>query len=247
MADFGLEFSEIYERIQKKSNTKNITNSATDAKAAANDAVLKIAADRRWLILRRTGTITPIDGQQSYALTGLTGFNFPVRCYYVLNGIEQPIRIVSEQEWAEKSDNDSKGTPSICAFLKISGAVKVYFSLLPSAAFIAQHSTISIDYDKKPAKLVNDTDVPEIPGPNNQLSIVYIGAADLVLDQGDISGSTALEAKGFKELNKAFVSDIHFTGIKRKPGKPAFGVLTGVNRQRPQRDYQTDYRQSYGR
>ena len=237
MADFGLEFSEIYARIQKKSNTKNITNSATDAKASANDAVSKIAADRRWLALRRTGEITPVASQQSYVLTGLAGYNYPVRCYYISNGVEQEIRIVSEQEWAEKSDNDSVGDPSICAFLDISGATKLYLSVLPSATFVSQYSIIYVDYDKKPAKLVDDDDIPEIPGTNNQMAIVYFGAADLVLDQGDISGSTALEAKGFKELNKAFVSDIHSRGIKRKASKPSFGILSGVTRQRPQQDY----------
>ena len=57
-------------------------------------------------------------------------------------------RIVSEEEWAQKEDSDSDGTPSICAFLDISGATKIYLSLRPGAGFVAQHSTITIDYDK---------------------------------------------------------------------------------------------------
>lgn len=239
-----MEFSEIYARVQDCANITNIVASAAKAKKAVNDALRKIAADRRWLALRRSGTIAPIDGQQSYALTALTGFNYPVRCYYILNGIQQEIRIVSEQEWAERSDDDSKGHPQICAFLDISGATKVYFSLLPSASFIAQHSTISIDYDKKPAELSADNDVPEIPNTNNQMALVYYAASELVLKQGDLKGSTAYFAKAEDEMSKTFVSDIHFRGIKRKPGKPSFGILSGVTRQGAQQDYKSDYRSS---
>jgi len=237
MSTYGLEFSEIYARVQDYANIKNITGSAAKAKAAVNDALRKIAASRRWLALRRSGTITPVASTQAYVLTGLTGFNYPVRCYYVLNGAEQEIRIVSEEEWAQKSDNDSDGSPEICAFLDISGATKVYFSLRPSSSFVAQHSTISIDYDKKPAELSGDTDVPEIPNTNNQMALVYYAVSELILKQGDYQGSTAYFAKAENEMSKTFLSDIHFRGIKRKMGKPSFGVLSGVNRQHPQKDY----------
>jgi len=237
MADYGLEFSQLYERVQDYANITNITGSATKAKAAVNDALRKIAAARRWLALRRTGTITPVASTQAYVLTTLTGFNYPVRCYYVLNGAEQEIRIVSEEEWAQRSDNDSDGTPEICAFLDVSGATKVYFSPRPSSGFIAQHSSIYIDYDKKPTELVLDTAVPEIPNTNNQMALVYYAVSELVLKQGDYQGSTAYYAKAEVEMNKTFVSDIHFRGMKRKSGKPSFGILHGVNRQHPQQDY----------
>ena len=237
MSTYGLEFSEIYERVQDYANIKNIEGSATKAKAAVNDALRKIAASRRWLALRRTGTITPVASTQSYVLTSLTGFNYPVRCYYILNGVEQEIRIVSEEEWAQKSDNDSEGSPEICAFLDVSGATKVYFSLLPSATFAAEHTSIYIDYDKKPTELSGDSDVPEIPNTNNQMALVYYAVSELILKQGDYQGSTAYFAKAENEMSKTFMSDIHFRGIKRKMGKPSFGILSGVNRQRPQQDY----------
>ena len=239
MSTYGLEYSEIYERVQDYANITNITGSSTKAKVAVNDALRKIAASRRWLALRRTGTITPVVSTQAYVLTGatFTGFNYPVRCYYILNGIEQEIRIVSEQEWAEKVDDDSDSTPAICAFLDISGATKIYFSPRPSSGFIAQHSTIYIDYDKKPTELSGDTDVPEIPNTNNQMALVYYAVSELLLKQGDYQGSTAYFAKAEIEMNKTFVSDIHFRGMKRKAGKPSFGVLSGINRQHPQQDY----------
>lgn len=237
MPTYGLQFSEIYERVQDYANITNITGSATKAKKAVNDALRKIAADRRWLALRRTGEITPVVSTQDYVLTGMAGFNYPVRCYYISNGIEQEIRIVSEDEWAFKSDNDSDGTPEICAFLDISGATKVYFSLRPSAAFVSLYTTIYIDYDKKPTELSADTDIPEIPGTNNQMALVYYAVSELVLKQGDYQGQTTYYAKAEEEMNKAFVSDVHFRGMKRKAGKPSFGILSGTNRQRPQQDY----------
>ena len=97
MATFGLDYSNIYARIQEYANIKNIEGSAAKAKNAALDAVRKIAANRRWLALRRQGTITPIASTQSYALTGLTGFNFPVRVYYLSNGIEEDIKDLKRQ------------------------------------------------------------------------------------------------------------------------------------------------------
>lgn len=237
MPTYGLQFSTIYERVQDYANITNITGSSTKAKAAVNDALRKIAASRRWLALRRSGTITPVASTQAYALTGLVGFNYPVRCYYISNGVEQDIRIVSEEEWAQKSDSDSDGSPEICAFLDISGATKVYFSLRPSAAFVSLYTTISIDYDKKPTELSSDTNVPEIPNTNNQMALVYYAVSELLLKQGDYQGSTAYFAKAEIEMNKTFISDIHFRGMKRKAGKPSFGILSEVNRQRPQQDY----------
>ncbi len=245
MADFGLEFSEIYARVQDYANITNVTGSAAKAKKAVNDALRKIAAERRWLALRRTGTVTPIASQQAYALTALTGFNYPLRCYYILSGIEQEITIVSEQIWAERNDNDSDGTPEICAFLDISGATKVYFSFRPSAAFVALHSTISIDYDKKPTELSADSDVPEIPNTNNQMALVYYAVSELLLKQGDYKGSTAHFAKAEEEMDKTFIADIHFRGIKRKPGRPSIGILSGTTRQRSQQDYRGDLGSKY--
>ena len=242
---FGLQFSEITARVQDYANITNITGSADKAKKAVNDAQRKIAAERRFLALRRTGTITPIASQQAYSLTGLTGFNYPLRCYYILSGIEQEIRIVSEQIWSERNDNDSDGTPEICAFLDISGVIKVYFSFRPSAAFVALHSTISIDYDKKPTELSADSDVPEIPNTNNQMALVYYAVSELLLKQGDYKGSTAHFAKAEEEMDKAFIADIHFRGITRKPGRPSIGILKGTNRQRSQQDYRGDFGSRY--
>lgn len=236
MADYGLEFSNLYGRVQDYANITNIEGSATKAKAAVNDALRRIAAERRWLALRRTGTITPVADTQSYALTSLTGFNYPVRVYYVENGIPIEIPIVSEDQWSRENDNDTNGDPCICSFLDISGAPKIYLSPLPSSSFAAKYTSIYIDYDKKPEELSDDTDVPEIPNTNSQMAIVYFAVSELCLKQGDMKGAVAWEAKGMAELNKFMRNDIQHRGMKRKVGKPMFGVMEGIYSQQ-QRDY----------
>src|SRR3990167_935754 len=237
MPDFGLQLSTIRTRVMDYANITNIEGASAKADRAINDALRKLASERRWLALRRQGTITSAASTQSYALTSLTGFNYPLRVFYLLNGVEQPIDIVSDESWAELNDNDTVGNPNICAFLEISGAIKIYLSPLPSSSFVSLYSTIYIDYDKKPAELSSDTDIPDIPPTNAQMVLVYLAVSELLAKQGDLTGMAVWEAKSQKEMNKYFKSDIHFRGVKRQSGRPAFGILHGVNALNPQKDY----------
>ncbi|KKL04046.1 hypothetical protein LCGC14_2619980, partial [marine sediment metagenome] len=232
-----LEFSDIKTRVKDYANITNITGADTKAGRAVNDSLRKLAGERRWIGLRRQGTITPVASQQSYSLTSLTGFNYPLRVFYLINGVQQPITILSEEEWANKNDNDSVGDPDICAFLEISGEQKLYVSPLPSASFVALYNTITIDFDKKPTELSGDSDVPEIPPTNCQMALIYYAVAELLAKQGDLKGLAVWEAKADKELSKYFTSDIHFKGVKRQSGKPSMGILHGTTLVRPQRDY----------
>ena len=236
MATFGLEYSEIKTRVRDYANITNITGSDSKAGIAVNDALRKLASERRWIGLRRQGTITPIASTQSYALTSLTGFNYPLRAFYLINGIQQPIDILSDEEWADLNDNDSVGSPDICAFLEISGTQKLYLSPLPSGSFVSLYSTIYIAYDKKHTELSGDTNVPEIPPTNCQMALVYYAVAELLVKQGDLKGMAVWELKASKEIAKYFTSDIHFKGVKRQRGKPSMGILHGTAI-RPQRDY----------
>jgi len=237
MPTYGLQTSTLLTRIKDYANIANIEGADAKALIALNDALRKLAGERRWIALRRQGTITPVASTQSYALTGLTGFNYPLRAFYLLNGNEAPIDIVSDEVWAEENDSDTVGTPSICAFLEISGAIKVYFSPLPSDAFVALYSTIYIDYDKKPTEVSADTDIPDIPPTNCQMALVYYAVAELLAKQGDLTGMAVWELKATKELSKYFKADIHFRGVKRQSGRPSFGILDGVNGQGGQADY----------
>lgn len=227
MPDYGLQFSNIYGRIQDYAGIKDIVDSDTKAKAAANDALRRLASERRWTKLRRVGTITPVASTQSYSITGLTGFNYPVSVYYISNGIRQPIRIVSEDEWNSNADTQSVGTPSICIFSASDGTEKLYLSPKPSDAFVSLYSTVYVDYDKKPTEMSNDTDIPEIPDTNSQMAIVFYAVADLCAQQGDTAGVSIWEQKAMKELNKYIGNDISKTG-KSKMIRPRYGILHGV-------------------
>jgi len=230
MPTFGLDGSTILTRIMDYANITNIEGALAKALIAANDALRKLAGERRWISLRRQGTIIPIASQQSYALTGLTGFNYPVRIFYKINGVDEPIDIVTDEEWANLNDEQSVGDPNICAFLEISGAIKIYFSPLPSDTFASTHPFVYIDYDKKPTELVGSTEVPDIPPSNCQMALVYYAVAELLAKQGDLNGMAVWELKAKNELNKYFKADIHFRGTKRQRAKPSFGILDGVNR-----------------
>lgn len=236
MATYGLEFSEIYARVQDYANIKNIVDSDTKAKAAVNDALNKLATLRRWTALRRKGTLTPTADTQTISISSLTGFNYPVRVYYNLDGLDTDIEIVSESQWRDEVDSQNSGTPSICIFSAMDGTEKLYLSPKPSSAFISLYTSIYVDYDKKPTKLSGATDVPEIPGTNNQLALVYYAVAELCAQQGDINGVSMWEQKALKELNAYFKSDINFKG-KGARGKPVYGILDSVYITIEKKDY----------
>jgi len=83
-----------------------------------------------------------------------------------------------------------------------------------------------------------DADVPEIPNTNSQMALVYMAVADLILPQGDMKGAMAYEAKARQELDAFLKNDIHFKkGLKRKTGRPMFGVLNGITHNRMLQDY----------
>jgi len=227
MPTYGLDFQNIYERVQDYASIKNIVGSATKAKAAVNDALRRLASERRWTALRRTGTITPVASTQAYSIAGLTGFNYPVEVYYKDNGLRMPIEIVAEAEWSANEDTQNEGTPAICIFSASDGTEKLRLSPEPSDAFVSLYGTIYVDYDKKPTELSADTDVPEIPNTNSQMALVYYAVAELCAQQGDANGVGVWEQKGMKELNKFFANDINAKG-KSSTIKPKYGILHGV-------------------
>ena len=237
MPTYGLQFSTIKTRVKRYASINNIEGADTNAGYAVNDALRKMAAERRWIALRRSTTITPIASTQSYSLASVTDYNFPVRLYYLSNGQEQDIDIVDEDVWSEKSDNDSVGSPSIAIIRNISGAWLLYVSPLPSAAFVSLYSTLYFEYDKKPTELSADDSIPDIPDTNSQMALVYYAVAELCLGQGDLQGSSSWEIKGQAELAKYSKNDINRRTAKSKVGKPAYGILHGTYGRGTSKDY----------
>lgn len=229
MPTYGLQFSTIRTRVKEYASINDIVNADTKAGYAINDALRKLAAERRWLKLRRNGTITPVASTQSYSISGLTGFNCPVKVYYLSNGNKINIDIVDEDTWGQNSDSDTDGTPEVCIFSEMDGTEKLYLSPRPSDAFVSLYSVIYVDFDKKPVELSADSDIPEIPNTNNQMALVYYAVAELCAGQGDDKGVGIWEQKAMKELSKAFNNDINFKG-KPKPAIPVYGIMSGINR-----------------
>ncbi len=222
---FGLQFSDIYGRIKDYANINNVTSADTKAKKAANDALRLIASLRNWEILKRESTVTPIASTQAYAiLTGTANFDHIISCWYLSNGLPIPIDVLDDEEWKEKVENTTDGTPAFCRVTTVDGTLKIQFSPRPSASFVAQYTTIKFDYVKKPTELSADADIPDIPGTSQQMAIVYLAVADLLAKQGDLNGTMAYEIKGNRLLNLAHKIDDKKKGSTARLGKPMIPI-----------------------
>ncbi|SRR3990167_479205 len=219
---FGLEFSDIYTRIKDYANINKVTSADTKAKRAANDALRLISTLRDWKQLKRESTITPTASTQAYTLT--SNFDHILSCWYISNGNRIPIDVEDDDEWAEKSDNDTDGTPSFCRITKVDGTQKIQFSPRPSGSFVSQYTTISYDYIKKVIELSGDTDVPEIPDTSSQLAIVYLAVSDLLGKQGDEKGMTTWEMKAMRILNAMHKIDDKGKGEISRLGRPVIPI-----------------------
>lgn len=225
MPTYGLQFSDLYTRIKDYANINNVSNADTKAKRAANDALRLIASLRNWEILKKESTVTPVASTQAYAiLTGTSDFDHIISCWYLSNGNNIPIDVLDDTEWKEKVDNTLEGTPQFCRITKADGTLKIQFSPIPSASFVAQYTTIRFDYVKKPTELSGDTDIPDIPGTSQQMAIVYLAVADLLAKQGDINGMTAYEIKGNRLLNLAHRVDDKKKGSVARIGRPLITI-----------------------
>ena len=235
MANFGLEFSDIYTRIKDYANINNVVNADTKAKRAANDALRLISTLRNWEILKREATITPTASTQAYTLA--SNFDHIISVWYISNGLRVPIDVVDDNRWNRESDNDTDGNPLICRITIVDGTNKIQFSTRPSASFISLYTNIPYDYIKKPTELSADADIPEIPDTSQQMAIVYLAVSDLLGKQGDVSGMTAWEVKAMRLLNTAHKIDDKKQGRTPRIGRP----LIPINSSRGIRI--TDYRE----
>lgn len=232
MPTFGLQFSQIYGYIQDYANINNLTNAATKAKQAANNALRLIATLRNWEALKRESSVTPVASQQSYAiLTGTTDFDHMISCWYILAGERLTIDLVDDEKWNDESNNTIVGTPEICRVTHVNGSLQIQFSPAPSSSFITQSSTINFDYVKKPTELVNDTDIPDIPDTSEHMAIVYMAVADLVAKQGDLKAMAIWEAKAKLLIDSADKIDDLKEGRSPRIGRPLIpiGNLKGIS------------------
>ena len=225
MPTYGLQFSDLRTRVKDYANINNVVSADTKANRAINDALRLISSLRNWEGLKRESTITPVASTQSYAiLTATTDFDHIISCWYLMNGFRVPIDIVDDEEWNEKVDEDTDGTPNICRVTKVNGTLSLQVSPRPNASFVSQYSTIRFDYAKKPTELSSDTDIPNIPETSQQMAIVYLAVADLVAKQGDLNGMAVWELKATRLLNKAHQIDDKKEGRSPRLGKPMIAI-----------------------
>ena len=222
MANFGLEFSDIYTRVKDYANINNVVNADVKAKRAVNDALRLISSLRNWENLKREATITPVASTQAYTLA--SNFNHIISCWYNSNGIPIPIDVVDDDKWAQVVLASTDASPQYCRITKVDGTIKIQFSPRPSASFVSQYSTINYDYVKKPVELSTDTDVPDVPDTSQQMAIVYLAVSDLLGKQGDVGGMTSWEMKAMRLLNAAHKVDDKKQGRAARLGKPLIPI-----------------------
>ena len=222
MANFGLEFSDIYTRVKDYANINNVVNADVKAKRAVNDALRLISSLRNWENLKREATITPVASTQAYTLA--SNFNHIISCWYNSNGIPIPIDVVDDDKWAQVVLASTDASPQYCRITKVDGTIKIQFSPRPSASFVSQYSTINYDYVKKPVELSADTDVPDVPDTSQQMAIVYLAVSDLLGKQGDVGGMTSWEMKAMRLLNAAHKVDDKKQGRAARLGKPLIPI-----------------------
>ena len=222
MANFGLEFSDIYTRVKDYANINNVVNADVKAKRAVNDALRLISSLRNWENLKREATITPVASTQAYTLA--SNFNHIISCWYNSNGIKIPIDVVDDDKWAQVVLASTDASPQYCRITKADGTIKIQFSPRPSASFVSQYSTINYDYVKKPVELSTDTDVPDVPDTSQQMAIVYLAVSDLLGKQGDVGGMTSWEMKAMRLLNAAHKVDDKKQGRAARLGKPLIPI-----------------------
>lgn len=219
--NYGLQYSDLYGRVQDYANINNITNSKTKAQTAVKDAVRYIATLRNWEILKRESYITPIASQQSYnILTYTPDFDHIISCWYLLAGTELPIEVVDDEKWSRIVNNQIVGIPEVCRITKANGTLQMQLTPIPESSFISQSPEVNFDYIKKPIEMVNDTDIPDVPDTSEQMAIVYLAIADLLGKQGDLDSMTAWEAKAKFVLNAADRIDDKKTGRYPRLGHP---------------------------
>src|SRR3990167_2870082 len=222
MANFGLEFSDIYTRVKDYANINNVVNADVKAKRAVNDALRLISSLRNWENLKREDTITPVASTQGYTLA--SNFDHIISCWYSSNGIEIPIDVVDDDKWAQVVLASTDASPQYCRITKVDGTIKLLLSPRPSASFVSQYSTINYDYVKKPVELSTDTDVPDVPDTSQQMAIVYLAVSDLLGKQGDVGGMTSWEMKAMRLLNAAHKVDDKKQGRAARLGKPLIPI-----------------------
>jgi hypothetical protein len=223
---YGLQYSDLYGRVQDYANVNNITNSKTKAQTAVKDAVRRIAGLRNWEILKRESSLVPVASTQAYnILTAAPDFDRIISCWYVLAGERLEIDVIDDEHWANIVNNTIVGTPESCRITKVTGVLQIQFSPLPSSSFITQAVDINFDYIKKPIELVNDTDIPDVPDTSEQLAIVYFAISDLLGKQGDLDAMAAWEAKAKKILDSADRTDDE-KGRTPRIGKPVIPINT---------------------
>lgn len=124
-----------------------------------------------WLWMRETADFFLTVGQDTYTLPQIFGPSYRFRhwhkktMYMTINGLKTPVLPIDYDNFIYKTRNDTVAKPS--RFYTIRRADNALIFSIPDSNY-----TVQIDYFKSPQRLVENTDIPEMPE-HFHLMIVY--------------------------------------------------------------------------
>ena len=167
-----------------------------------NDAKVIVEEAADWSALRTTISITTVDNDNQYSLTGC-GDN--VKVMSAMNDSENCFLSYQTKDWFNEQlylNNVAEGAPKYYTFdgLDSNGDTQVLVSPRPTAA-----QTLRFDVIKRQAELTTDTDnllVPEKP-------VIHLAVALLARERGETGGTSTAEyfAIADKYLSDAIAID----------------------------------------
>ncbi len=207
----GKTFSDIYTEVSRKVRDTTATFIASDVCPTINDVCRSIFQKMNYAFKERTADLTLVASQGYVAVPTDWDEMSPVQIFYRDSANErQDLDCFDNKEWQVEQDND-EGDVYGFHISKISGAWRIYFTLIPDSSFVASYSPLKIEYSIKWTELVkttNDATEPDIPDSHRQL-IVYRACEILCGQMGDTEGAIFWKSEADKEeglLNKKQVN-----------------------------------------
>lgn len=233
----GMTFSEIYTTVSRKVGDTTLGFITNDVCPTINDVCRSLFQEMNYAFKERTADLTLVASQGYIAVPTDWDEMSPVQIYYRDSANErQDLECYDNKEWQSEQDDD-EGDIYGFHISKISGAWRIYFTLIPDSSFVASYSPLKIEYYKKWTELVkttNDATEPDIPDSHRQL-IIYRACEILCGQMGDSEG--VLYWKNLADREEGLLNKKQVNRLGRPHRVRPISSLTTRGRNITRRDY----------
>lgn len=215
MAD-PIQLAEIRTMVQYLTNDTNTDSTTqTNRDNCINNAYLDLAGIRGFWRKRST-TISLTAGTVAYNLS--SDFSDVYRLYYRRNGRYYEVEVIGDNQWLEVSATDSTdaGDPRYARVTQTSSTQnQIELTPPPSSSFVAQNSTLTIEYFIEITRLSSATDELLLPA-NLRHAVAYAASREYALGQNDFNLADRLERDTEYWRAKVLKNDLTRTGKGRR-------------------------------